>query len=141
MASDNEITLLLNGPLLNFKNEPFKDFDQFTAEERQNTSIENLAKIAPPSKLGSIISQFITNAITPKDTTEAANYHRWGSKLHNKMLTVEGSLSLDQKELKELIDIFRNNKINVQNSVILGALMVHLESKEIELNQKLNSSK
>jgi len=140
MSSNTEIILKLKGPLLNYKSEPFKDYTalELTPQQLSQSTQKHIQDIAPPSKLGDIMSSMIMANITPKDGDQAVKLHRWSVKINNKMITDKSELHLDENQLKELIEIFTKNNIKVENSALLGAIIYHLQQKEIELNNKLN---
>ena len=141
MATDPDtITLHLKGPLLNYKGEPFKDISALQLSQQQiiNTPENHLLKIAPPTQLGDQISSFLVGIIQPKDTEDAVKLTRWAAKINNKMITDKGEIQLDEKDLKEILSIFKSSVIPVKNSHLLGSIIIHLEQKEVELNQKKN---
>lgn len=140
--NDTEIILELKGPLLNYKNEQFKDYNELklTREQIQQSSPKELQAIAPPSKLGDIISNMMMINIKPNNGTEAVKLQRWSAKINNKMITDKGELHLDESQLKELIEIFTKNQVNVQNASLLGALIYYLEQKSIEINEKMHKN-
>jgi len=141
-VNDTEIILELKGPLLNYKNEQFKDYNELklTREQIQQSSPKELQAIAPPSKLGDIISNMMMINIKPNNGTEAVKLQRWSAKINNKMITDKGELHLDESQLKELIEIFTKNQVNVQNASLLGALIYYLEQKSIEINEKMHKN-
>jgi len=137
MGSDS-ITLHLKGPLLNYKGEPFKDIGalQLSQQQINNTPQDNLIKIAPLTKLGDEISAFLVGIIQPKDAADAVKLTRWAAKINNKMITDKGEIQLDEKDLKEIIDIFKSSVIPVKSAHILGSIIIQLEQKEVELAEK-----
>lgn len=141
--NNTEIILKLKGPLLNYKNEAFKDYNELklTQQQLQQSSPKELQAIAPPSKLGDIISNMMMVHIKPSNGMEAVKLQRWSARINNKMITDKGEMHLDEGQLKELIDIFTKNPVNVVNSSLLGALIYHLEQKQMELTQKLHPNK
>lgn len=132
------ISLKLKGPLLNYKDEPFKDISALNLTQQQllSTPESELLKIAPISALGDEIATFLVARIQPKTPEDAAKLSRWAAKINNKMITDKGEMQLDEKDLKELISIFKTSVIPVKNAGSLGAIIMHLEQKEIELHQK-----
>lgn len=138
--SNTEIILKLKGPLLNYKNEPFKDYDKLNLTQQQLLQgvSKDLQESAPPSKLGDMISKMMMVHIKPSNGMEAVKLQRWATRINNKMITDKGEMHLDEGQLKELTEIFTKNPISVENSSILGALVYHLEQKQNELTQKLN---
>jgi len=141
-VSNTEIILQLKEPLLNYKLEPFKDYSslELTPEQLKVVPIDHIKSIAPQSKLGDLIAGIIMTNIKPRDGNEAVKLQRWSIKINNKMITDKGELSLDENQLKELIDIFTKNPINVENSSLLGAVIYYLQEKETELHQKLKET-
>lgn len=139
LLPDTEIILLLKEPLLNYKSEPFKDYSslELSSEQLKLVPMDHLKSIAPKSKLGDLMCGIIMINIKPRDGNEAVKLQRWSIKINNKMITDKGELSLDENQLKELINIFTKNPINVENSAVLGAIIYHLQEKETELHQKL----
>lgn len=141
--NNTEIILKLKGSLLNYKNESFKDYTELKLTQQQllQSMPKDLQAIAPPSKLGDIISNMMMVHIKPSNGMEAVKLQRWSARINNKMITDKGEMHLDEGQLKELIDIFTKNPINVENSSLLGALIYHLEQKQMELTQKLHPDK
>lgn len=137
MGSDT-ITLKLKGPLLNYKGEPFKNIGalRLTQQQIMQTPEIELLNIAPISQVGDEISTFLVGIIQPKNPEDAAKLSRWAAKINNKMITDKGYLDLDEKDLKELLSIFKSSTIPVKNASSLGAIIIYLENKEVELNQK-----
>lgn len=143
MTSNTEIVLKLKGPLLNYKSEEFKDLSSLNLTQQQinQSTKKQLLEMAPHTKFGDILTEMIMGNIKPKDGNESVKFTRWSVKINNKMITDKGELHLDENELKELIDIFTKNMINVDNSVVLGVIIYRLQQKEVELNGKLNTKK
>lgn len=141
-VSETEIILQLKEPLLNYKSEPFKDYSslELSQTQLQMMPAAHLTSIAPVSKLGDLMSVILMVNIKPRDGNEAVKLQRWSVKINNKMITDKGELHIDQNQLKELIDIFTKNPINVENSSVLGALIYHLQEKETDLHQKLKET-
>lgn len=134
----NTITLKLKGPLLNYKDEAFKDISALNLSQQQllSTPESELLRIAPASALGDEIATFLVARIQPKTPEDAAKLSRWAAKINNNMITDLGEIQLDEKDLKEIISIFKTSIIPVKNAGSLGAIIMYLEQKEIELNQK-----
>lgn len=141
MSSDS-ITLHLKGPLLNYKGEPFKDVGalHLTQQQVDNSNQDHLLKAAPHTKLGDQLSAFLIGVIQPKNTEDAVKLTRWAAKINNKMITDKGEIYLDEKDLKEIINIFKSSVIPVKNAHILGSIIIHLEQKEVELAEKKRNS-
>lgn len=132
------VTLKLKDPLLNYKGEPFKNISALNLSQEQliKTPEKELLAIAPVDMIGDQIATFLVGIIQPKTPEDAAKLSRWASKINNKMITNLGEMELDEKDIKELISVFKTNTIPVKNSNALGSIIVYLEQKELELNQE-----
>jgi len=137
MESGN-IILKLKDPLLNYKGEAFKNISALGLSQQEifATSEKELLKIAPVDKIGDQLATFLVGIIQPKTPEDAAKLSRWAAKINNKMITDKGDLELDEKDIKELASIFKTGTIPVKNSHVLGSIIIYLEQKELELNQK-----
>ena len=137
MGNDT-VTLKLKDALLNYKNESFKDISALNLSQQQlmATPEKDLLKIAPIDTIGNQLATFLVGIIQPKTPEDAAKLSRWAAKIHNKMISDKGELDVDEKDLKELIVVFKTNTIPVKNSNALGSIIIYLEDKEVELNQK-----
>lgn len=138
MSNSDSITLHLKSPLLNYQGKPFKNIGalQLSQQQLENTPNDQLLNIAPPTKLGDEMSAFLIGIIQPKNPEDAVNLTRWAAKINNKMITDKGEIQLDEKDLKELLSIFKSSVIPVKNAHVLGSIIIHLEQKEVELNEK-----
>ena len=136
--SSETVTLKLKDPLLNYKGEPFKNIGKLGLSQQQimTTPEIELIRIAPASCIGDEIATFLVGIIQPKSPEDAVKLSRWAAKINNKMITSKGELEADEKDLKDLISIFKTGTIPVKNSNALGAVIIYLEQKEVDLNQK-----
>jgi len=137
----NTIILKLKDPLLNYKGKPFKNVSALGLSQQQimQTPEAELLRVAPDDKIGDQIALYLVGIIQPKNPEDAARLSRWAAKINNKMITEKGELELDEKDIKELLSIFTSGTIPVKNSNTLGAIIIYLEQKQIELVQKTRS--
>lgn len=132
------VTLKLKDALLNYKGEPFKNISALNLSQDQliKTPEKDLLAVAPVDKIGDQIATFLVGIIQPKTPEDAAKLSRWAAKINNKMITDKGEMELDEKDIKDLISVFKTNTIPVKNSNALGSIIIYLEQKELELNQE-----
>jgi len=138
MSSEKEIILKLKGPLKNYRGETFKDHTHFTTQQMNTVSQDELNKVAPIMKLGDLITNVLKFTLIVEDSKKALLVERWARKIYNKIDTEKAELHVDEKDLKELLDLLENTKINPANTNALAPLIIYLQQKQTELNGKLN---